>query len=236
MIHKGETKLIRKFIKYLIRKKQIVKFNDLNTDIPVSRLFGLDRGVPIDRFYIEKFLELKKEYIVGNILEVGDDYYSRKFSDDRNHNSINILHVKDQKAATIVGDLSDKSTLPENRFDCFICTQTFNFIYDVPKALLGAYHMLKPGGVLLATVAGISQISRFDMDRWGDYWRFTTLSMDKLVKEIFHSNSVEVESYGNVLAAISFLQGIVVEDLPNPELLITVDNDYQVIITIFARK
>jgi hypothetical protein len=40
---------------------------------------------------------------------------------------------------------------------------------------------LKPGGVLLATVSGISQISRYDMYRWGDYWRFTTLIGGKTV-------------------------------------------------------
>ena len=31
----------------------------------------------------------------------------------------------------------------------------------------------EPGGSLLLTVPGISQIARYD-DHWGDYWRFTS--------------------------------------------------------------
>ena len=37
--------------------------------IPASRTFGSERGKPIDRFYIEKFLEENKEYILGDTLE-----------------------------------------------------------------------------------------------------------------------------------------------------------------------
>jgi hypothetical protein len=104
----------------------------------------------------------------------------------------------------------------------------------VQKAVRGAHHLLKPGGVLLATVAGISQISRYDMERWGDYWRFTTASVRKLLEPVFER--VEIGSMGNVLAATAFLQGIAVEDLPDPSLLDEKDDDYQVIITVVARK
>jgi hypothetical protein len=147
-----------------------------------------------------------------------------------------VLHATpDNKVATIIGDLCDTSTLQENAVDCFICTQTFNFIFDVQKAIQGAHHLLKPGGVLLATVAGISQISRYDMERWGDYWRFTTASVKRLFESVF-TGSVEIESFGNAMAACAFLQGVVVEDLPDKGLLDVNDPDYQLIITIVARK
>ena len=89
--------------------------------------------------------------------------------------------------------------------------------------------------MLLATVAGISQISRYDMDRWGDYWRFTTASMKKLFSPVFIGD-VEIATFGNVLAATAFLQGLAVEDLPDPTLLDAADDDYQLIIAIVARK
>jgi hypothetical protein len=38
------------------------------------------------------------------------------------------------------------------------------------------------------------------------------------------------------LAATAFLQGIVVEDLPDPALLDDRDEDYQLVIAIVARK
>ena len=137
--------------------------------------------------------------------------------------------------ATIVGDLTAPATLPENAVDCFICTQTFNFIFDVQKAITGAHHILKPGGVLLATVAGISQISRYDMDRWGDCWRFTDASCQRLFGDVFGEKHVTVSTHGNVLSACAFLQGLATRELKKEE-LDYVDPDYQMLITIRAEK
>ena len=227
--------MIPELIRYLTRRKVRVVFNDLSITKPASSIFGLDRGTPIDRHYIEKFLESRANLIRGRVLEIADSHYSKRFGGDRVE-AFEVLHATPgNKAATMVGDLTNPATLPENAVDCFICTQTFNFVFDVQRAVQGAHHVLRPGGVLLATVAGISQISRFDMERWGDYWRFTTASVRKLFEPVF-GGGVEIGSLGNVLAATAFLQGIAVEDLPDPSLLDENDSDYQLIITVVARK
>lgn len=219
----------------ITRKMKPVNFQDLGQTAPISAVFGLDRGTPIDRYYIERFLQGKAQLIRGRVLEIGDSTYSRRFGGEKVE-AFEVLHATaGNKAATIIGDLTDASTLPENEIDCFICTQTFNFIFDVQKAVEGAHHLLKPGGMLLATVAGISQISRYDMDRWGDYWRFTTASVQKLFEPVF-KGGLEVESFGNVMAACAFLQGVAVEDLPDVSLLDRHDPDYQMLIAIIARK
>jgi len=228
--------LLHEVVQYLTRKKSPVLFNNLSVANPVSDVFGLDRGTPIDRYYIDKFLGYNADVIHGRTLEIGDSLYSRRFGKDQVSN-YEVLHaVQGNKKATIVGDLTDTSTLPENAMDCFICTQTFNFIYDVQKAVKGAHYLLKPGGVLLATVTGISQISRYDMDRWGDYWRFTTASLQRLFEPVFSGEQLRIESFGNALAACAFLQGVAVEDLPNPNLLDANDPDYQVVLTVVASK
>lgn len=227
--------MLNDLIRYLTRKKVRVVFDDSLATHPVSTVFGFDRGTPIDRYYIERFLDSRRDLIRGRALEVGDSGYCRRFGGDRVE-AFEVLHATAQnRKATIVGDLTDDATLPENAVDCFVCTQTFNFIFEVQKAVQGAHRLLKPGGVLLATVAGISQISRYDMERWGDYWRFTTASIAKLFEPVF-AGGVEVESYGNVLAATAFLRGVVVEDLPAPALLDERDDDYQLIIAVVARK
>jgi SAM-dependent methyltransferase len=138
-------------------------------------------------------------------------------------------------STAIIGDLTDSSTLPADAFDCFICAQTLQYTFEVQKAVEGASYLLKPGGVMLATVPGISQISRFDADRYGEYWRFTTDSIARLFKPVFGEN-VEISSFGNVLSATAFLQGVALEDLPEISLLDKADLDYQMIITIVARK
>lgn len=226
--------MIKNILKALVRKKPPIVFNDQLVTVPVSKTFGLDRGTPIDRYYIDAFLSRNSRHITGNVLEVAESYYSTKYGEN-----INNYYVVNTAAANanahVIGDLTDTSTLPAETIDCFICTQTFNFIFDVEKAVEGAHHLLKPGGVLLATVAGLCQISRYDMDRWGDYWRFTTASVQRIFGPVF-GEELDVKSYGNVLAACAILQGVAVEDIPNPALLDDNDPDYQVVITIVARK
>ena len=212
-----------------------VRWHQLRTLTPVSRVFGLDRGTPIDRYYIENFLRSNSAHIRGVVLEIAESTYSKEFGGD-NVTHVEVLHyTDDNKNATIIGDLSDYRSLPSNKVDCFICTQTFQFIYNYKDAIRGAYHMLKEGGVLLATVAGISQISRYDMDKWGDYWRFTTLSAKASFEEVFGEDNVSVQAYGNVLSSIAFLHGLAMEELTRKELDLNDDN-YQMLITVVAFK
>jgi hypothetical protein len=227
--------MLLKVLRYLNRKKVVVEFGSLTTTRPVSRVFGLDRGTPINRYYIEQFLAGHAELIRGRVLEVGASDYSRRFGGKRVERC-EVLHVTGENpAATIIGDLAAPDTLPAEVADCFICTQTFDCIFEVQRAVRGAHRLLRPGGVLLATMSGIGQISRFDMDRWGEYWRFTTASAARLFEPVF-AGGVEVGSRGNVLAAMAFLQGLAVEELPAPARLDEHDADYQLIVTVVARK
>jgi hypothetical protein len=104
----------------------------------------------------------------------------------------------------------------------------------VRKALQTIYRILKPGGVVLATFPGISQISS---DRWANnwHWSFTTLSARRLFEEVFPDSGITMEVYGNVLTATAFLQGLAVEELSQAELDYQ-DPNYEFLITIRAQK
>jgi hypothetical protein len=202
---------------------------------PFSRIFGFDRGQSIDRYYIENFLKKHEMDIRGTVLEIGDPGYTSRFGGDRVTHS-DVLHVSlDNPRATIVGDLATGEGIPEAAFDCMIITQTYQMIYDVKSSASWTYSSLKPGGVLLATLPGISQISRYDMDRWGDYWRFTDASARRLFGDVFEEKNVTIETYGNVLTAVAFLHGLSVEELRQKELSCH-DPDYQLLITVRAVK
>ena len=95
--------------------------------------------------------------------------------------------------------------------------------------------MLRPGGTLLCTLSGIAQISRYDMDRWGDYWRFTTLSAQRSFGEVFGNDNVAVDYGGNCYAAINFLRGIAIEELDKDKLTVK-DANYPIVISIIATK
>lgn len=191
---------------------------DLRRVTPIDSHFGGGRGQPVDRHYIERFLHEHADDIRGRVLEVGDDSYTRRFGGGR-VDHCDVIHAgPGNPRATLVADLAEASEIPSNSFDCFICTQTLTYIYAVQNAVATIHRILKPGGVLLATVPGISQISPYDRDRWGEYWRFTTQSLRRLLSDAFPPEKVAVTAYGNVLASTAFLQGLAVEDLRHDEL------------------
>src|SRR5713226_3846647 len=213
----------------------MVRFGSLRRVTPVSREFGLDRGQSIDRYYIEAFLSRYAADIRGRVLEIGDNSYTRKFGDGRvTHSDVLYLNPGNPKA-TLVGDLANAQHIPADSFDCIIFTQTLQFIYELRAAVDHLHRILKPGGKLLATLPGISQISRYDMDRWGDFWRFTSLSARRLFEESFPAGNVTVQAYGNVLTAVAFLEGLALEELKQEE-LDQLDRDYELLITLRAVK
>jgi glycosyltransferase involved in cell wall biosynthesis len=211
-----------------------VRFGDLRRLTPISRQFGFDRGLPIDRHYIESFLHRNRRDIQGRVLEVGDDAYTRRFGSNR-VTIRDVLHIDDSnRLATFVGDLTVADHIPSDAFDCIVLTQTLHLIYDVRAAVRTLHRMLKPGGVLLATVPGISQLSD---DQWADswHWAFTERSTRRLFAEVFPEERIETEVQGNVLAAMAFLQGLAASELRREELDHR-DLRYQLIITLRAEK
>lgn len=200
---------------------------------PVSRAFGFDRGQPVDRHYIDVFLNHHRSLIRGDVLEVAGREYTARHG-GANAQAFELYTTPTGRPGTIVGDLTQPATLPTARFDAFICTQTFNFIYDVHAAVRGAAALLKDGGHLLATIGGVSQISRYDSDRWGDYWRLSAAACERLFAE--HFQITEIRAFGNLTAAVALMRGLAVEDLPDKAVLDPHDPDYPVIIGVVARK
>lgn len=211
-----------------------VRFGDLRRTTPIARDFGYRRGGPVDRYYIEGFLERHAEDVRGRVLEIGDNTYTSRFGGSRVTAS-DVLHVKEgNPAATFVDDLAVGDSLPSDAFDAIILTQTLHLIYDVRSAIRVLHRILKPGGVLLLTAPGITQT---DSGEWGPtwYWAFTDRSMHRLVTEVFPAHDVTIETHGNVLAAIGLLHGLGVGEFSRME-LDRHDIDYALIIAVRACK
>lgn len=229
----------------------MVRFGSLRRLRPIDDDFGFSRGKPVDRYYIDRFIASRggqADYILGDIrgsvLEIGEDKYTRRYGrvfegrpEDAPEGWVTASHVLHGDAAnpeaSIVGDLGSGEGLPSEAFDCVICPQTLPLIYDLHGAIQTLHRILKPGGVVLLTVNGICPICRPEYEIWGDYWRFTSLSVRRLLEEAFPPDSVTVESHGNVLAATAFLYGIAAEELKPAELELN-DPDYEVSITARA--
>ncbi|MCG7392182.1 class I SAM-dependent methyltransferase [Microvirga sp. ACRRW] len=212
-----------------------VDWATLRRPIPVSRWFGYDRGKPVDRVFIEDYLERNAPRIQGAVLEIAEDTYTKRFGNGK-VTSIDVLHaVPGNPCATIVADLTDAPHIADESFDCIIFTQTMQMIYDLPAAVQTLHRILKPGGCVIATLPGITQISRIDMEKWGDFWRFTSASGQRIFEEAFSKENISLDTYGNIVAAVALLHGLASEDLKEDELKIR-DPDYQVVIGVCATK
>lgn len=214
--------------------RRTVRFRCYGRLSPFSRRFGYDRGLPIDRYYIESFLTNAAPAIRGHVLEIGGNEYTKRFGRDRVTTS-DVLHVEPGPGVTIVADLQSAPNINSSTFDCIICTQTLQFIFDTASTIRTLHRILKPGGTVLVTTAGIAQIARLDAARFGEYWRFTGQSLQRLFEGIFSPADVQTETYGNVLAAAAFLYGLSVEDL-RPDELSFRDPDYEVTVALRATK
>jgi SAM-dependent methyltransferase len=241
-IHSIKTK-IKRVVPQKVYRPVVTRWRRLNSGAwngerrltPFSEMSGLDRGKPIDRYYIENFLKKYENDIRGDVAEIMDSAYSRQFGGDR----VTRFHVLDidpkNTQASLICNLETGEGVEENTYDCFIVTQTYCSTYRVKEAIENSYRLLKPGGVLLATVPGIAKILRFAYEDYGEYWRFTSLSIRRLFEEIFPSSHITVEAGGNVFTTTAFLYGMVVEEMTKEELEYN-DRDYELILTIRAVK
>ena len=189
-----------------------MKIGRIRSAKPLSRSWGYDRGTPIDRHYIEGFLERHRQHVKGHVLEVQEDNYSHRFGGDR-VTQIDILSLESSNhRATIVGDLADPRTLPAGQFDCIILTQTLHLMFDMSRAIGNVHRALRPGGVLLVTVPGITPLDRAEyLDSW--YWSLTGTALRRMMSGPFAPEDVEVEAYGNLYAATAFLHAAAVEEV-----------------------
>jgi len=211
-----------------------VRFGGLRRTRPISQVFGFDRGLPIDRHYIESFLQAHCQDVRGRVLEVADSDYTVRFGGDRVLRS-DVLDLTPTPRSTIVADLQVPDSLPADTFDCIILTQVLQLIYDIRTAIRNSYRALKPGGVLLVTLPGICRICRDEEGRWGDCWRLTGRAARLLFEEQFPAGSVSVATYGNVLAATGFLYGLAVAELKRDE-LDAQDPDFELVVSVRAVK
>ena len=216
------------------QRSHAVRMGRLRRTTPLDPSWGAGRGTPVDRIYIEEFLERHRADIRGRALEVKSPWYL-----DRYREAVEKVEILDLDAsnprATIVADLQLGSEIESDAFDCAIVTQVLHFVFDVPAALRTLHRILAPGGVLLATVPGITRVAASEPERRSDWWRFTAASARRLAEDTFGAGAVEVETFGNVLSASALLYGLAAEDLRASELAAH-DPAYEVTIGIRAVK
>ena len=206
------------------------RWGNLRRLTPFSASFGFDRGTPVDRYYLEKFLDAHRAVITRDVLEIQMVGYARRFGHDlRRADSVDI----DPKSEpTFVCDLAHSGgVLPSEAYDCVLLPSTLQHLRDLDGSLRHALRAVKPGGVLLATAAGFVPL----IPDGGDYWRYSREGWIEVLSRAWAGCEIEVRSHGNCLAAVAAMLGLALEELTPAELDVT-DPRYPVLISVACRK
>ncbi|GAA4035314.1 hypothetical protein GCM10022281_14560 [Sphingomonas rosea] len=223
--------LLRTAKKRLVRGLRPASLPQTRSTRPTSDSYGFDRGRPIDRYYIDRFFAAHAADMRGDVLEVQEWLYGKGAAGE-----VTGRHVLDidpaNPDATVVADLSAADDVPAESFDCILLPQTLQFIFEAGAAIRHCHRMLRPGGVLLATVPGTARV---DPELYAsDYWRFTPASCERLLAGPF-GGGASVTSFGNALACGGFIAGLSVEEFSASE-LDPVDSFFPLILGLRARK
>ena len=224
------TRRLRQRVRRLVRPARL---GTLRRTQPLSDDFGFDRGTPVDRYYIERFLARHRSDVRGRVLEVKEPTYTKRFGTEVHRCDILDLDASNS-LATLVADLAEGNGLPADSFNCFILTQTLQLIYRADAAVRHAHRVLQPGGVLLATLPAVSRLA-YRPEVAPDYWRFTAAACSRLFGEAFGPDHVTVRAHGNMLTCIAFLAGMAIEELKRAELE-TDDPLFPLVVTVRAVK
>jgi hypothetical protein len=178
---------------------------------PLSDQYGFDRGTPVDRRYIEAFLDARRDAIHGRVLEVQHNTYTTRFGGDRVAASVVVDIDASNPSATLIADLQQVGSLSQDAYDCVILTQTLHLLRRPDHCIDNCFGALRARGVLLATAPSLSRVSPTYPQ--GDFWRFTPAGIRELFARCWHG-PFSVYAFGSLRTCVAFLLGEAQEDLP----------------------
>lgn len=184
---------------------------------PLSVQWGFDRGYPVHRHYIDLFLQEHAADIHGACLEFQDLLYVDRFGALAGGavTRKDVLHLdRSNPHATIVADITEPNCIPDNTYDCIVCTHVLHGIYDLDAAVACLWRILKPGGVLLVAVPQVSLAGA----EYHELWRFTAMGVRVMLARAFGANHVQVRAYGNSIVSAGELRGMVLHEFTAREL------------------
>jgi len=214
----------------LLRGKPLPRWGNLRRTTPLSAQFGADRGTPIDRYYLHRFMARHRAWITGEVLEVQSASYASRFGQAVAR--VDTFDIDPRFKPTFVCDLGDAAAvLPDSRYDCVLLPNTLHHLRLITPALRQVVRVLKPGGVVLASACGFVPL----IPDGPDYWHLSAEGWREIASQALAGHQVDIEAHGNCLAALAAVMGIAVEELTTAE-LDHHDWRYPVSVTMFCRK
>lgn len=214
----------------LARGYTLPRWGNLRRTEPFSSYFGFERGTPVDRYYLDGFLADKRAYITGDVLEIQCTDYTHRYGHElRSAHSVDINPAVNP---TYVCDLAlSDGVLPDAGYDCFLLPNTFQHLQNIEGCLRQILRVVRPGGVILATAAGLLPL----IPDGPDYWRFSAAGWREMTNRVWSGCEIQVRAKGNCLSSVAAMLGLALEELSPSELDVE-DPRYPVLVTIFCKK
>jgi hypothetical protein len=234
---------LREFIKRRVSARTLVRLRCLERGLPIPRWgnlrrvrpfsdnFGFERGTPVDRYYLHRFLDRHRSLITGRVLEIQNSGYTVRFGHDvRTTHTVDIVPAFNP---TYVCDLArSEHVIPSDTYDCFLLPNTLCVLRDVEACLRHALRVTRPGGVILASTAALVPLT----GDAPDYWHLSAAGWREVAARAWGgAGEYEIEAHGNCLAAVAAMLGLAHEELDRAELDFD-DPRFPVLVTLLCRR
>jgi hypothetical protein len=208
-------------------------WGDLRRLEPLSPWWGEERGLCVDRHFIERFLEAHAEDVGGTVLAYHDALYATRYGRHRLHGCDVLDADATNPAATVVADLQSAPEIAAESYDCVLVPHVLQLLGEPAAALAECARVLKPGGVLLASVPAAARVETGAPRT--DHWRFSVEGFAELLAPAFGAANVEVEGHGGTAATLAFLAGLAAEEVEH-DLLAGAAQEAPLVVTARAVK
>jgi SAM-dependent methyltransferase len=210
----------------VLRGYGLPRWGNLRRTVPFSALYGFERGTPLDRYYLHRFLSAHADRITGAVLEVQTNSYTERFG--RNVTRSDTFDIVPGFRPTYLCDIAHcTDVIPGGTYDCVLLPNTLPHFLELDLALAQIARVVRPGGTILASAAGLLPLA-------GDvpeYWRFSPDGWREKLASAWPCATLEVAGHGNCLAAVAAQMGLALEELSDAELDVH-DPRYPVLTTI----
>jgi hypothetical protein len=204
-----------------------IDFGDLKRERPFCPHFGHFRGTPIDRYYLDRFIDEIRDEVKGVTLEIGGSKGNKELYKFNNATTYLTMDLGGPDL-DIVGDAHDPNIIEEASLDTVVLFNVLEHCEQPWAVVDNIYRWLKPNGQVVCMVPNAQRVHRVPFD----YWRILPDALNSIFSR-FPKRKLHV--YGNPVTVTASYYGIASEEFSREELDYYHEN-YPVANCIHAQK
>ena len=189
----------------------MLDWGDFKRFTPFCPDFGLTRGTPIDRVYLDKFIAKIASTVTGSALEIGGLSDNKTLYGFHACTEYHGLDLKEAPGVSYVGDAHDTALFDAGSFESILLFNVLEHCYAPQKVIDNIFCWLKPGGKCFLMVPNAQRVHDYP----ADYWRPLPDGIKYLFREY---KEMQLYVYGNPVTLMASMMGVAAEELASNEI------------------